>query len=67
MSGAQALPSTEVVARKAHGDHGRIKSARFPARKTRKDFSFQPPAEKTLIEHPSGKDYPARAADKNAA
>ncbi len=31
---AQALLSTEVSAREAHGGEGRIRSARFPARKT---------------------------------
>src|SRR5512135_3446487 len=37
---AQALLSTEVSAREAHGGEGRIRSARFPARKTLEEFDF---------------------------
>jgi DNA replication protein DnaC len=50
---AQALLSTEVQAREAHGGEGRIKFARFPARKTLEefDFTFQRSAKKTVIEH----------------
>ncbi len=50
---AQALLSTEVSAREAHGGEGRIKSARFPARKTLEefDFTFQRSVKKTVIEH----------------
>src|SRR5438874_756868 len=50
---AQALLSTEVLAREAHGGEGRIKSARFPARKTLEefDFTFQRSVKKTVIEH----------------
>jgi len=50
---AQALLSTEVQAREAHGGEGRIKSARFPARKTLEefDFTFQRSVKKTVIEH----------------
>src|ERR1700729_821592 len=50
---AQALLSTEVSAREAHGGDGRIKSARFPARKTLEefDFAFQRSVKKTVIEH----------------
>src|ERR1700684_2626843 len=50
---AQALLSTEVSAREAHGGDGRIKSARFPARKTLEefDFTFQRSVKKTVIEH----------------
>jgi DNA replication protein DnaC len=50
---AQALLSTEVSAREAHGGEGRIRSARFPARKTLEefDFTFQRSMKKTVIEH----------------
>jgi DNA replication protein DnaC len=50
---AQALLSTEVSAREAHGGEGRIKSARFPARKTLDefDFTFQRSVKKTVIQH----------------
>jgi DNA replication protein DnaC len=50
---AQALLSTEVSAREAHGGEGRIRSARFPARKTLEefDFTFQRSVKKTVIEH----------------
>jgi len=50
---AQALLSTEVLAREAHGGEGRIKAARFPARKTLEefDFTFQRSVKKTVIQH----------------
>jgi DNA replication protein DnaC len=50
---AQALLSTEVQAREAHGGEGRIRSARFPARKTLEefDFTFQRSVKKTVIQH----------------
>src|SRR5213075_1743613 len=50
---AEALLSTEVLAREAHGGEGRIKAARFPARKTLEefDFTFQRSVKKTVIEH----------------
>src|SRR5437763_17002743 len=50
---AQALLSTEALAREAHGGEGRIKAARFPARKTLEefDFTFQRSVKKTVIEH----------------
>src|ERR1700749_1445040 len=50
---AQALLSTEVSAREAHGGEGRIRSARFPARKTLEefDFTFQRSVKKTVVEH----------------
>jgi DNA replication protein DnaC len=41
---AQALLSTEVSAREAHGGEGRIRSARFPARKTLEEFDFTSPS-----------------------
>jgi DNA replication protein DnaC len=44
---------TEVSARESHGGEGRIKTARFPARKTLEefDFTFQRSVKKTVIEH----------------
>jgi hypothetical protein len=50
---AEALLSTEVSARESHGGEGRIKSARFPARKTLEefDFTFQRSVKKTVVEH----------------
>src|SRR4051794_38264287 len=37
---AAALLKTEVDSRDSHGGQGRIKAARFPARKTLEDFDF---------------------------
>src|SRR3954467_10654702 len=37
---AAALLKTEVDSRDSHGGQGRIKAARFPARKTIEDFDF---------------------------
>ena len=50
---AEALLSTEHASREAHGGEGRIKAARFPARKTLEefDFTFQRSVKKTLIQH----------------
>ena len=50
---AEALLSTETSARDAHGDDARIRSARFPARKTLEefDFTFQRSIKKQVIEH----------------
>src|SRR5439155_23597878 len=50
---AEVLLSTEVSARDSHGGEGRIKTARFPARKTLEefDFTFQRSVKKTVIEH----------------
>ncbi len=47
------MRSTEVGARESHGGEGRIKTARFPARKTLEefDFTFQRSVKKTVIEH----------------
>jgi DNA replication protein DnaC len=36
----EAVLSTEVAARESHGGEGRIKRARFPARKTLEEFDF---------------------------
>src|SRR5712671_4082513 len=50
---AEILLGTEVSARESHGGEGRIKTARFPARKTLEefDFSFQRSLQKTLVLH----------------
>jgi hypothetical protein len=50
---AEALLSTEHASREAHGGEGRIKAARFPARKTLEefDFTFQRSVKKTLSRH----------------
>src|SRR4051812_32169912 len=50
---AEALLSTEVASRDSHGGEGRIKQARFPARKTLEefDFTFQRSVRKTVVEH----------------
>src|SRR5947209_19259779 len=50
---AEILLSTEVSARESHGGEGRIKTARFPARKTLEefDFTFQRSVKKTIVEH----------------
>jgi DNA replication protein DnaC len=47
----EALLSTEVASRDSQGGEGRIKAARFPARKTLEefDFTFQRSVKKTLI------------------
>ncbi len=50
---AEALLQTEQASREAHGGEGRIRSARFPARKTLEefDFTFQRSVKKQVIEH----------------
>jgi DNA replication protein DnaC len=50
---AEVLLGTDVSARDSHGGEGRIKTARFPARKTLEefDFTFQRSVKKTVIEH----------------
>jgi DNA replication protein DnaC len=50
---AEILLCTEVNARESHGGEGRIKTARFPARKSLEefDFTFQRSVKKTVIEH----------------
>jgi len=50
---AVALLGSEHASREAHGGVGRIRSARFPARKTLEefDFSFQRSVRKQVIEH----------------
>ena len=54
MSGSpRCCLGTEVSARDSHGGEGRIKAARFPARKTLEefDFTFQRSVKKTVVEH----------------
>lgn len=48
-----ALLETEVAARDAHGSDGRIRRAKFPAKKTLEefDFTFQRSVKKQVIEH----------------
>jgi DNA replication protein DnaC len=50
---AELLLGAEVSAREGHGGEGRIKAARFPARKTLEefDFTFQRSVQKTVIQH----------------
>src|SRR6201994_2433615 len=50
---AEGLLGTEVSARDSHGGEGRIKAARFPARKTLEefDFTFQRSVKKQVVEH----------------
>ena len=49
----RSLLGTEVSARDSHGGEDRIKTARFPARKTLEefDFTFQRSVKKQVIEH----------------
>jgi len=50
---AEILLGVEVSARESHGGEGRIKAARFPARKTLEefDFTFQRSVKKMVVEH----------------
>jgi DNA replication protein DnaC len=50
---AAALLKTEVDSRDSHGGQGRIKAARFPARKTLEefDFSFQTSIRRDQVQH----------------
>jgi DNA replication protein DnaC len=50
---AEALLSTEVSARESHGGEARIRSARFPARKSLEefDFKFQSSIKRQVAEH----------------
>jgi DNA replication protein DnaC len=49
----EAVLSTEVASRESHGGEGRIKAARFPARKTLEefDFTFQRSVKRQVVEH----------------
>jgi DNA replication protein DnaC len=50
---AEALLATEVSSRESHGGESRIKSARFPSRKTLEefDFTFQRSVKRQIVEH----------------
>src|SRR5215211_3779893 len=50
---ARALPKPATDSRDSHGGHGRIKAARFPARKTLEefDFSFQSSIRRDSVLH----------------
>jgi len=50
---AEALLSTEVAARESHGGEARIRSARFPGRKSLEefDFKFQSSIKRQVAEH----------------
>jgi DNA replication protein DnaC len=50
---AEALLQAEVASRESHGGEGRIKRARFPARKTLEefDFTFQRSVRRQVVEH----------------
>jgi DNA replication protein DnaC len=50
---AEVLLGIEVAARDSHGGEGRIRTARFPARKTLEefDFAFQRSVKKQVVEH----------------
>jgi DNA replication protein DnaC len=50
---AEAPLSTEVASRESHGGESRIKTARFPARKTLEefDFTFQRSVKRQVVEH----------------
>lgn len=49
----EALLSTEVSARESHGGEARIRSARFPARKSLEefDFKFQSSVKRQVVDH----------------
>ena len=65
---SQALLSTEISAREAHGGEARIRAARFPARKTLEefDFTFQRSVKKQVIEHLGQLDF-LHAKDERVA
>src|ERR687888_534681 len=56
---AQALLATEQSSREAHGGEGRIRAARFPARKTLEefDFTFQRSVKRQVVEHLAQLDF----------
>src|SRR3984893_9586911 len=49
----EAVLSTEIASRQSHGGESRIKTARFPTRKTLEefDFTFQRSVKKQVVEH----------------
>src|SRR6185437_9471371 len=64
---AEALLSTEVSSRDSHGGEGRIKSARFPARKTYGGVRLHLPAqrEENRRRAPRTARLPARARERD--
>jgi DNA replication protein DnaC len=56
---AEALHSTEKASRDAHGGEARIRTARFPQRKTLEEFDFtvQRSVKRTVIEHLAQLDF----------
>ena len=64
---AEALLGTEVNARDSHGGESRIKTARFPARKTLEefDFTFQRSIKKTVDRASRPTRLPARARERD--
>ena len=66
---AEALLSTEVASRDSHGGEGRIKAARFPARKTLEefDFTFQRSVEEDRRRAPRPARLPARTRERDPA
>jgi DNA replication protein DnaC len=65
----EALLSTEIASRDASGGEQRIKTARFPARKTLEefDFTFQHSIKKQIVEHLGQLDFPPRPAKRHPA
>ena len=65
----EAVLSTEVASRESHGGEGRIKAARFPARKTLEefDFTFQRSVQKQVIEHLGQLDFLQRPRERRHA
>jgi DNA replication protein DnaC len=65
----EVLLGTEVSARESHGGEGRIKTARFPARKTLEefDFTFQRSVKKQVVEHLGQLDFLPRQTKRDPA
>src|SRR5918911_4399981 len=66
---AAALLKTEVDSRDSHGGQGRIKAARFPARKTFEefDFTFHRSVKQDRRRAPRPAGLPARARERDPA
>ena len=66
---AEILLGTEVSARESHGGEGRIKTARFPARKTLEefDFTFQRSRQEDGDRAPRATRLPARQRERDPA